>query len=240
MVEELALPIKGAVVGVVEDDTAHAALLDAILARAGFRPLIFHSARDFRRRNGIHSVDLILLDWNMPRESGLAFLKSLRKNEGDDIPVIFVTSNDQEGQTVEALAAGADDYVIKPVKTGELVARIQCVLRRSRAITDKSETFAPFEFHPARRTLRIGGQRVNATPKEFDLMLFLFRRAGRIVSREAILAHVWHTRTSVPTRTIDTYISRLRLKFGLDGQDGWKIEGVYQQGYRLHRMGGGP
>lgn len=230
--------MKGAVIGIVEDDTAHAALLDAILARAGFRPLVFHSARDFRRRNGIHSVDLILLDWNMPRESGLAFLKSLRKNEGDNIPVIFITSNDQESQTVEALAAGADDYLIKPVRTGELIARIQSVLRRSGTIADGTEAFEPFEFQPAKRALTIGGEAVRATPKEFDLMLFLFRRASRIISRDAILAHVWHTRTAVPTRTIDTYISRLRLKFGLDGRSGWRIEGIYQQGYRLHRIEG--
>lgn len=225
--------MQDTVIGIIEDDAVHAALLEAILSRAGFSSLSYESTRDFRRRNGIHSVDLILLDWNMPGESGLSYLKSIRAEADPDIPVIFTTSNDLESQIVEALNAGADDYLIKPVRANELVARIECTLRRTRITPEEREQYGRFEFHPEKHALDLNGHSVKTTPKEFELLLFMFRRAGRIVGRDAILTHVWRTGSDISTRSIDTYISRLRKNFGLDGTSGWIIEGIYQQGYRL-------
>lgn len=228
--------MRDLVVAVVEDDCVHATLLEAILARAGWTALVYPSATDFRRRNGTHNVDIALLDWNMPDESGLSLLKSLRL-DAVTLPVIFVTSRDQEQEMVKALEAGADDYLVKPVRAGEVVARVRAMMRRFRDAETRVEHFGPFAFELDERVLRLSGGKLRTTALEYDLLLFLFRRAGRIISRETLLAHVWRTTSRVSTRTIDTFVSRLRRIFGLDGRSGWRIDGVYQQGYRLVRVG---
>jgi DNA-binding response OmpR family regulator len=86
------------------------------------------------------------------------------------------------------------------------------------------------------RSLRIGGRLCHATNREFELMLFMFRRHGRVVTRESLLVHVWRLSGNVETRSIDTHVSRLRKLFGLDGSSGWRLDGVYQKGYCLKRV----
>ncbi len=228
--------LNPAVIGIVEDDAVHATLIEATLISAGYAFLTFKSAEEFRRRNGFQSVDLLLLDWRMPGESGVSLVRSLREQESHSLPVIFVTSNGEEAHAVEALDAGGDDFLTKPVRRGELLARIRTALRRSQSQHSGYECFGPYRLHAHHRTIEINGELVKALPKEFDLMLFLFRRAGRLVSRESILTHVWRTNSNVQTRTIDTYVSRLRHNFGLDGRHGWIVEGVYLQGYFLREI----
>lgn len=230
------LPNQPIVIGIVEDDGVHTTLIEATLASAGYASLSYDSAEEFRRRKGPENVELVLLDWRMPGESGLSLLQSLRA-EGWQRPVIFVTANREESQAVQALDAGGDDYVVKPIRRGELLARIRTVLRRPKPVAavpaSACESYGVYRLDTKLRTVSVQGKPLKTLPKEFDLLHFLFRRAGQVVSREAMLAQVWRTRTPVPTRTIDTYISRLRRNFGLDGRHGWRIDGIYLQGYRL-------
>lgn len=232
--------LNPAVIGIVEDDAVHTALIEATLVSAGYAFLSFESAEEFRRRNGPQSVDLLLLDWRMPGESGVELVRALREQDGNPLPVIFVTANAEESHAVTALDAGGDDYLTKPVRRGELLARIRTALRRGGGPRRDHECYGPYRLHAQNRTIEIDGEPVRALPKEFDLMLFLFRRAGRVVSRESVLAHVWRTRTRVQTRTLDTYVSRIRRNFGLDGRHGWVVEGVYLQGYCLRQVGTDP
>ena len=225
---------KDCVVGVIDDDPVNAALLEAMLARSGYTGLTFKSAADFRRRSGPDSVDLILLDWDMPDESGIEFLRSMREQERMVTPVIFVTHYDRDEQIVQGLNAGADDYVTKPVEAPVLIARIESVLRRLSRKDGPVESWPPFEFDISQRSLRIDGRSRHVTNREFELMLFMFRRHGRIVTRESLLIHVWRLTSNVATRSIDTHVSRVRKLFGLDGSSGWHLEGVYQKGYCLN------
>jgi len=221
------------VVGVIDDDPVTAALLEAVLTAAGYTGLTFRSAADFRKRSGPDSVDLILLDWDMPGESGIDFLRSMREQERMTLPVIFVTHYDRDEQIVEGLNAGADDYVTKPIQGPVVIARIESVLRRTNPANGTVESWPPFEFDVSRRSLRVDGKTRHVTNREFELMLFMFRRHGRIITREMLLMHVWRLSRTVETRSIDTHVSRVRKSFGLDGTSGWVLEGVYQKGYCL-------
>jgi len=227
---------KDCLIGVIEDDPVTAALLETILERAGYTGVTFRSPAEFRKTSGSSSVDLLLLDWDMPGESGLEFLCSLREQEQTTTPVIFVTHYGDDERVAKGLNSGADDYVIKPVVAKVLVARIESVLRRLDQLPQVEDEWPPFEFDISNRSLRIAGEPRQVTDREYELMLFMFRRAGRVVSRETLLKHVWNLNSNVKTRSIDTHFSRLRKVFGLDGSSGWRLEGVYQKGYCLKQV----
>jgi DNA-binding response OmpR family regulator len=151
--------------------------------------------------------------------------------------VIFLTASGEESAIVEGLAAGADDYVVKPPKQGELLARVAAVLRRRGGEHDGNEALElpPYRVDPQRRQISIDGEPVELTQREYELACYLFRRQGRIVSRDALLENVWNLAGDVSTRTVDTHISRLRKKLGLSGENGWRLTAVYQHGYRIEQ-----
>lgn len=223
-------------VGVIEDDPVHRELVAAVLAQAGFEVSLFGSVREFRRGDE-GEVDLLLLDWRLPGESGIDFLRSLRASEqGQRLPVIFLTGLGEEESVVEGLRAGADDYLVKPARSAELVARVEALLRRQApAEMAVVEDFPPFRFLHGQRQLLSHGEPVALSSREYELLWFLFQRAGRIVGRETLLRQVWKLGPEVNTRTVDTYVSRLRKRLGLNGESGWRLAGVYQHGYRLLR-----
>ena len=224
-------------IGCVEDDANQAALLRLWLEQAGYGCAVFRSANDFRRRLGNEAVDLVLLDRSLPDATGLEVLAWIRHSANAGLPVIFLTASGEESDIVEGLAAGADDYVVKPPKQGELLARVAAVLRRRGADADGSEAveLPPYRIDPQRRQVTVGDQVVELTQREYELACFLFRRHGRIVSREALLQNVWNVAKDVSTRTVDTHISRLRKKLGLSGEHGWRLTAVYQHGYRIEQ-----
>jgi DNA-binding response OmpR family regulator len=224
-------------IAVIEDEPLQLKLYQMMLESAGYEVHGFGSTLEFRRRRGVGDVDLILLDWELPGESGTEFLQSLRDSPNRDVPVIFLTAHEGEQHVVEALRMGADDYVVKPPKAGELVARVATVLRRALGRGADGDTLRcdPYVFDLGSRTLCIGDQPVKLTAREFDLALYFFQRADRAVSRDALMVQVWNTAPTVSTRSIDTFVSRLRKSLGLNGEHGWKLEGLYQQGYRLSR-----
>ncbi len=221
-------------IALVEDDPFHAELYRGWLENAGYRVSVYRSASDFRRRLGAESVDAIVLDWNLPDGSGLDLLHWLKDSAAPSLPVLFLTANDSEEDVVAALRGGAADFVSKPARAAELAARIESMLRRSgREKSVRELAAAPFTLDARGRRLCILGEPVKLTEREFELAWYLFGRSGRIVSREALLSEVWRTAGDVTTRTIDTHMSRLRRKLGLDGRHGWRLAAVYQLGYRL-------
>lgn len=224
------------VIGLLEDDEDQSRLLALWLSDAGYQVRPYPSGAEFRRKQGASSVDLLILDWNLPDESGLAILRSLRE-AGSQLPVLFLTARTSEDDIVIGLREGADDYVGKPATQRELLARVGALLRRTHLKKDaaEEEDVEPYRIDLARRRLELSGEEIPLTDREFDLALFLFRRRGRVVSREALLESIWNIRGDVATRTVDTHISRLRKKLGLGGEHGWRLNAVYQHGYRLER-----
>jgi len=151
--------------------------------------------------------------------------------------VIFLTASGEESDIIEGLAAGADDYVVKPPKQGELLARVAAVLRRRGGDTEAGDVLElpPYRIDAKRRVISVNGEPVELTQREYELACYLFRRQGRIVSRDALLENVWNLASDVSTRTVDTHISRLRKKLGLSGENGWRLTAVYQHGYRVEQ-----
>ncbi len=227
-------------IGLVEDDPVQAQLISAMVEEAGMQCLVFRSEQEFRRRLGPESIDLLLLDWNLPKVSGLELLKDLRASAAT-LPVIFITANDREEDIVAGLAAGADDYIIKPPRSAELIARIRATIRRVSPNAEDSKLFGvdPFSFDIAQRKMIFRNEVAELTDREFDLLLYLFQRAGKVVSRETLLTQVWRLGPNVATRSVDTYVSRLRKRFGLQGDCGWRLDGIYQHGYRLVKVDDG-
>ncbi len=223
-------------IGLVEDDATQAKIIGTMVENAGMDCLHYGTELDFRRRMGPESIDLLLLDWNLPGVSGLDLLRELRQNNST-LPVIFLTGNDQEQDIVTGLQAGADDYIVKPARAAELVARIKSAMRRSAPVVTGFvlEDVEPFGFDLERRRLTLHGEQIDLTDREFDLLVFLFQRRGKVVSRETLLSQVWRVGPNVATRSIDTYVSRLRKRLGLQGDSEWRLEGIYQHGYRLVR-----
>lgn len=223
------------VIGLVEDDPLQTELYRAMLESAGTRVQPYASANEFRRRTGRESVDLLLLDWNLPGMSGIELLRSLRSAPGPRLPIILLTANRDERDIVHGLECGANDYIVKPARRDEMLARIRAACRNHLQASADSDT-SPFQIDLRQRELHLRGEPVALTEREFDLFAYLMQRAGRVVSRQMLMSDVWTVGPAVRTRSLDTYVSRLRKSLGLDGASGWKLEGVYQQGYRLHRV----
>jgi DNA-binding response OmpR family regulator len=228
----------GLVVGLLEDDQDMAALVTQWLEEAGYAVRHFRTATEYRRRQGSEAVDLLLLDWMLPDGSGIEVLESIRSSPNGTLPVVFLTARDSEDDIVRGLASGGDDYVVKPPKQRELVARVSAVLRRHGVEAEGADTLdvAPYAVDAKRRRVTLAGQDVDLTQREFDLASYLFRRQGRIVSRDALLENVWNLSAAVSTRTVDTHVSRLRKKLELGGEHGWRLAAIYQHGYRLEQV----
>ncbi len=225
-------------IAIVEDDVSQADLVRIWLVGAGHACHTFARGREFMRVMARDSFDLIVLDWELPDVNGDAILAWVRANVREPVPVLFTTARDAEADIVQALKAGADDYLVKPLRKQELLARVEALGRRARPKPRTAEhlKLAEFDVDIDRRVVTRHGAEVDLTQKDFDLAVFLFRNVGNLVSRGHILESVWGRTSDLNTRTVDTHISRLRSKLGLVPENGWKLTAVYQHGYRLEQV----
>lgn len=224
-------------IAILEDDADQAALIKSHLTTAAHDCYVFEAGRALIHAAGRESFDLFLLDWQVPDLSGEEVLKWIRAHVEAPVPVMFVTNRDTEGDIVHALSLGADDYMKKPVGRAELLARVGALLRR--AYPQKSADtldFPPYRFDLKKQTLTVDGTATELTQKEFDLALFLFQNLGRLLSRGHILEAVWGRAIDVPSRTMDTHVSRIRTKLNLRPENGYKLTPVYNYGYRLEQL----
>jgi len=215
---------------VADDDRHIADLVQMYLKKAGYDVTIARNGDETQRLLRDQQFDLAVLDIMMPGPDGLQIVRNLRKRS--ELPVIFLSARSSDVDKVAGLQYGADDYVTKPFNPTELVARVQSVLRRSRATAEPSgERIAIGElFMDVRnRVATIKGQPMTLTPKEFDLLATFARFANVTLDREKLLDLVWGT-SFYGMRTVDVHIVRLRSK--LEGS-GLKIETVWGSGYRL-------
>jgi DNA-binding response OmpR family regulator len=179
-------------------------------------------------RSDAKGFDLILLDVMMPVKSGWELLMDLRE-QGKETPVIFVTARDSVEERVKGLRLGADDYVIKPFAFNELVARVEVVLRRRRALVPIE--YADLRMDLARRAVTRAGTPVELSPREFDLLLALARSQGEVLTRAQLLNDVWGIQGEHVTNLVDVHIGRLRRK--LDQHGAPLIQTVRGEGYKL-------
>lgn len=221
----------------LEDEALQRDMLTAWLSEAGHDVHGFATAGEFMRIASRESFDFFLLDSMLPDQSGRHVLRWLREERRNETPAVFVTALDSEDEVVAALSGGADDYIVKPVRRAELLARIEAVLRRGRVQgTAEVLEFGSYRFDIAHRVASLGGKPVELTDKEFDLALFLFRNLGRLLSRGHLLEAVWGRTAAVATRTVDTHVSRVRTKLELRPEHGFRLVPAYNFGYRLERM----
>ncbi|MFT5114134.1 MAG: DNA-binding response OmpR family regulator [Parasphingorhabdus sp.] len=225
-------------IALLEDDPAQAEVLIHWLENAEHSCHHFNSGEYFLDTIYRESYDLILLDWQLPDISGDKVLSHLRKNIDWPIPVIFITNRDREEDIVFALKTGADDYMSKPVKREELLARIDALARRSSLVNESRDTltFAPYTINIKNRSIFLETEEIFLSKKEFELASFLFKNSDKLVSRRHLLEAVWGTRSDLATRTIDTHISKIRRKLNISPENGWRINAVYQHGYRLEQL----
>lgn len=220
-------------VAILDDDAYQRQLLTMLVETGGHQVAGFGSGADLLDAVSRRSLDLLLLDWVMPDMGGDLVLAELRRRPGLDLPVIVVTARDSESDVVSALRLGADDYIVKPAKGMELLARIDALARRARAGRGTLVRAGRFDIDMGRRSVLLDGREVALTLKEFDLAAHLFQNPGTLVTRSRLLEAVWAVSAEVDTRTVDTHASRVRRKLKLDGSTGWTLQSVYGFGYRL-------
>jgi DNA-binding response OmpR family regulator len=225
-------------IAILEDDPDQAGLIQQALTGAGHDCALFSSGKALVKEAGRESYDLFLLDWQVPDLSGEEVLRWVRAHVANPVPVMFVTNRDSEEDIVTALSQGADDYMKKPISRAELLARVTALLRRAYPVrTSDVVDHGAYRFDTKTESLQIGGAAVELTQKEFALALFLFNNLGRLLSRGHILQSVWGRADDVPSRTMDTHISRIRTKLNLRPENGFKLTPVYNYGYRLEQIG---
>ncbi len=223
-------------VAVLEDDADHAALLTQALQGGGHGVAVYPTAARLLQALARETFDVLVLDWMLPDMSGLDVLQRLRALE-QRAPVLFVTSRDAEADIVQALSHGADDYLVKPPRPGELLARVQALARRaSGASPDAVFTMGRYAFDPSRAQVRLQDEVLALTQRQFALALVLFRNPGRLLSRQYLLETVWGLNATVQTRTLDIHVSQLRTALRLS-DNGWRIHSIYAHGYRLETLG---
>jgi len=231
-------------IALLEDEPAQAEMIKLCLKSANFNCDHSDNGDTYTKKVLNSDYDLLIMDWNVPGLSGPEVLEQVRSARGSDVPVLFITSRSNEEDIVFALEHGADDYMIKPVKQYELIARIKALLRRNsaqisgqnNAPVNETYDFLPYSFDTKNRVLTKHGEPVVLTQKEFDVALILFQAAGQLTSRKQLLHDVWGHSVELNTRTVDTHISKIRSKLELTPKNGWRLSSVYQHGYRLEKI----
>lgn len=162
---------------------------------------------------------LLLLDVMLGGMSGFRLAEKIRKELKKSVPIIFITAKDTENDLLTGFSSGGDDYITKPFSLQEVLARVAAILRRTQTTTNQPESLSlgDLTIDFVRKVVNVNGENVRLSPKEFGILNMLARNAGRVFSREEILAEVWHGESYVLERTVDVHIARIRRKLGEDG-----------------------
>ena len=222
----------------VEDEDALATLLDYNLVKEGFRVERAADGEEALLRVAEEPPDLVILDWMLPKVSGVEVCRQLRAGaETRRTPVLMLTARGEDSDKVRGLETGADDYVVKPFAMSELVARIRALLRRTRPeLVDERLEYADLVLDRVRHRVTRGGSDIHLGPTEYRLLDFFMQRPGRVFSRERLLDAVWGANTYVEVRTVDVHVGRLRKALRVaDAPD--LIRTVRSAGYALDTEG---
>lgn len=226
-------------IAVLDNDRSQADLICQVLTGAGHTCQSFDNGKEMLGALKKDSADMLILDWHVNDLPGADVLKRAKEKLAAHAPTMFLTNNSGEDDIVAGVGAGADDYMIKPLRRGELLARVQALLRRAYPSQNGAEQlqFGQYVFETRPGRLLKDGSVIDVTHKEFYLALLFFRNIGRPLSRAYIHEAVWIRETAVPSRTMDTHVSRVRNKLQLKPENGFRLVPVYSYGYRLEKMG---
>ena len=218
---------------IVEDEKDLAELLAFNLGKEGWQTLIALDGRSGLDLVTAELPDIVILDLMLPEISGTEVCKLLRKQKSTAaIPVIMVTAKGEEIDRVVGFEVGADDYLVKPFSSRELLLRMKAILRRSapEVTSEKSLHLGSLNIDPSRHRVTVADEEVTLTSTEYKLLVTLAERPGRVQSRERLLQDVWGYSSDADTRTVDTHITRLRAKLGDEGDMILTVRGF---GYKL-------
>jgi two-component system response regulator RegX3 len=219
---------------IVEDEESMADPLAFLLRREGFSTEIAGNGADALAEFDRNGADIVLLDLMLPGMSGTEVCKQLRSRGA--VPVIMVTARDSEIDKVVGLELGADDYITKPYSTRELVARIRAVLRRGTEAEDASSPVlqaGPVRMDVDRHVVDVHGRQTSLPLKEFDLLEYFIRNAGRVLTRGQLIDRVWGSDYVGDTKTLDVHVKRLRAKIEPDPAAPRYLITVRGLGYKL-------
>ena len=220
---------------IVEDEASLADTIRYNLEREGYRVAIAEDGRRALERFEAEPPALVILDLMLPELSGLDVCRQIRQRS--QVPIVMVTAKDSEADKVTGLELGADDYVTKPFSVRELVSRVRAHLRRAgmhqAEAADQILAAGPVAMDVARHEVRVGGELVDFTPKEFDLLETLLRRRGRLLTREFLISEIWGADYFGDTKTLDVHMKRLRQKVEEDPHRPAHLMTVRGLGYRF-------
>src|SRR6185369_14411525 len=219
---------------IIEDEPNMVVGLKDSCEYEGYEVAVARDGKEGLEKAATEKPDIILLDVMLPVMSGIDVCRTLR-SRGIETPILMLTARSQEMDKVVGLEVGADDYVTKPFSIKELLARIRAHLRRAtKQVVDlESFSFGDVELNFKKYAARKGGQALDLSAREFEILRYLIRRRGEIVTRDQLLDEVWGYRSTPVTRTVDNHIARLRQKIEQDPSEPQHIITVHRIGYRF-------
>jgi DNA-binding response OmpR family regulator len=222
-------------IAVLQSDPVMRLSIEQVISSAGHSCEAYDDGLALSKALARSSVDLLVLDWQGARLSGIEVLRSVRGVGGDRVPVMFASGDTSEVSMVRAFGQGADDYVGLPLRSGEFRERIGALLRRAypERFGSANLTVGPYRFDTQRQLVMLRGQPIQLSGTQYRLASLFFSNVGRVMSRDHIFAMVWGREFREFTRTIDSHVSRLRLLLEIDAQNEFRLQPVYKSGYRL-------
>ncbi|TBR40741.1 response regulator transcription factor [Dyella terrae] len=226
-------------IAILEDTVKQAHAMARWLGHAGHECIVRHDGTGFIRLLETQSVDLLLLDWDVPGHSGLEVARWVRAHCSRNIPMVLVTQHDDDRSIVEGLESGADDYVVKPIGEAALVARVKAHLRRCYPGCDAGgrTRVGRYIHDPASRTVTIEGpagcQSVSLSARESELAGLFFSQVGKVLSKDSLIQKIWSCVDRKHDAALATYVSKLRNLLQLRSKNGLLISTVYNHGYRM-------
>lgn len=230
-------------IAILEDTVKQAYTVANWLSKAGYECVIRHDGDSFVSMLEHEPADMLLLDWDVPGKCGIEVLKWARAmREHNDVPIIMLTQHDDESSIVQGLDAGADDYVVKPAREQELVARIRAQVRKyyPENTRDKKIKVGRYTLDADARSVVVDGvdgqKVVNLPEREFELAMHFFRNVGCVVTKSELSEKIWGESDPKYDATLATYVSKLRNALQLRSKNGMLISTVYNHGYRLEEL----
>jgi DNA-binding response OmpR family regulator len=240
-------------IAALEDDPNEANLIQQILVNAGHACTVFQTGAALLDALRMRHFDLLVLDWNLPDMTGYDVVNWVRSNLSAQVLVLFLSNRALEENIVLGLMSGGDDYMLKPVRRAELLARVHALSRRLPASPSATSNagaavvhvaavpvvegptleVGPYRFNKILKSAQLHGKTVELKPKEFDIAFILFQNAGGIVARDKLIEMVWGRELVMTSRTLDTHMSNVRSKLALKPENSIKLTTIYTLGYRL-------
>ena len=222
-------------IGIVDDDENMLHFVSRVLDTDGYRCETFRRGRDLLNALGRDTFDLLVLDWNMPDMTGIEILEWAHAHIDPCPQVIMLTSRSDKDDIAAALHAGADDYIVKPESPLVISARVAAVLRRARMrpVIGRYDRFGAYLFDRQSETVTLNDELVALTAKEYALAHVFFMNLNKPLSRKYLMEAVWKSMAELTTRTLDMHVSRIRSKLQLKSDNGYRLQTVFNYGYRL-------